>query len=115
MEQAKIDRINALAQKAKTPAGLTPEETAERAALQGLFDLGLSDSFRLFETEGGQFSWWDYRAAGFRRNLGLRIDLVLASEALKPRLTAAGIDREPRTWERPSDHAPVWLELAATP
>ncbi len=89
--------------------------TAERAALQGLFDLGLSDSFRLFETEGGQFSWWDYRAAGFRRNLGLRIDLVLASEALKPRLTAAGIDREPRTWERPSDHAPVWLELAATP
>ncbi|MCX7557646.1 exodeoxyribonuclease III [Xanthomonadaceae bacterium JHOS43] len=86
--------------------------TAERAALRDLFDLGLCDSFRLFESEGGQFSWWDYRAAGFRRNLGLRIDLVLAGDALRSRLTGAGIDREPRTWERPSDHAPVWLELA---
>ena len=85
--------------------------TAERAALRGLLDLGLSDSFRLFDSEGGQFSWWDYRAAGFRRNLGLRIDLVLTSDALKPHLTAAGIDREPRTWERPSDHAPVWVEV----
>ncbi|HPA02351.1 MAG TPA: exodeoxyribonuclease III, partial [Chiayiivirga sp.] len=74
-------------------------------------ELGLHDSFRLFESGGGHFSWWDYRAAGFRRNLGLRIDLVLASDALRPRLTAAGIDREPRAWERPSDHAPVWLEL----
>ena len=86
--------------------------TAERAALRRLFGLGLHDSFRLFESEGGHFSWWDYRAAGFRRNLGLRIDLILASEALRPRLAAAGIDREPRTWDRPSDHAPVWLTLA---
>ena len=86
--------------------------TAERAALRELLDLGLTDSYRLFEAEGGQFSWWDYRAAGFRRNLGLRIDLVLAADALRPRLVAAGIDREPRTWERPSDHTPVWLELA---
>ncbi len=86
--------------------------TAERAALKCLLDLGLCDSFRQFESGDGQFSWWDYRAAGFRRNLGLRIDLVLASAALKPRLRAAGIDREPRTWERPSDHTPVWLELA---
>ena len=86
--------------------------TAERAALQGLLDLGLVDSYRLFEQPPEQFSWWDYRAAGFRRNLGLRIDLVLASQALKPRISAAGIDREPRTWERPSDHTPVWLELA---
>ncbi|HMN34347.1 MAG TPA: exodeoxyribonuclease III [Chiayiivirga sp.] len=85
--------------------------TAERAALRRLFGLGLHDSFRLFEAEGGHFSWWDYRAAGFRRNLGLRIDLILASEALRPRLTAAGIDREPRTWDRPSDHAPVWLAM----
>ncbi len=85
--------------------------SAERAALRRLLELGLHDSFRLFETEGGHFSWWDYRAAGFRRNFGLRIDLVLASDALRPRLTAAGIDRVPRAWERPSDHAPVWLEL----
>ena len=85
--------------------------TAERAALNGLFGLGFSDSFRLFEQPEKSFSWWDYRAAGFRRNLGLRIDLILASDALKSRCAAAGIDREPRTWERPSDHAPVWLQL----
>ncbi len=85
--------------------------TAERAALNGLFGLGFSDSFRLFEQPEKSFSWWDYRAAGFRRNLGLRIDLILASDALKSHCAAAGIDREPRTWERPSDHAPVWLQL----
>lgn len=86
--------------------------TPERDALGRLLSLGLHDSFRLHHDEGGQFSWWDYRAAGFRRNLGLRIDLVLLSDALKGRCTAAGIDREPRTWERPSDHAPVIAELA---
>ena len=86
--------------------------TAERAALRRIVDLGLHDSFRLHCAEGGQFSWWDYRAAGFRRNLGLRIDLVLVSDALRARCRAAAIDREPRSWERPSDHAPVWIELA---
>ena len=86
--------------------------TAERAALRRIVDLGLHDSFRLHCAEGGQFSWWDYRAAGFRRNLGLRIDLVLVSDALRARCHAAVIDREPRTWERPSDHAPVWIDLA---
>jgi exodeoxyribonuclease III len=86
--------------------------TAERAALKRLMDLGLHDSFRLHNNEDGQFSWWDYRAAGFRRNLGLRIDLVLISDALRSACKGAGIDREPRTWDRPSDHAPVWVELA---
>lgn len=85
--------------------------TAERAALQALLALGLNDSFREFEPGEGHFSWWDYRAAGFRRNLGLRIDLILSSLALRPRLSGAGIDRETRAQERPSDHAPVWLEL----
>lgn len=85
--------------------------TAERNALRRLLALGLHDSFRLHSEEGGQFSWWDYRAAGFRRNLGLRIDLLLVSEALRAACTASVIDREPRTWERPSDHAPVWVEL----
>ena len=85
--------------------------SAERAALGELQKLGLSDSYRLFNEEGGQFSWCDYRQAGFRRNLGLRIDLVLVSDALRERARAAGIDREPRSWERPSDHAPVWVEL----
>jgi exodeoxyribonuclease-3 len=83
----------------------------ERAALRRLFDLGLHDSFRLHHDEAGQFSWWDYRAAGFRRNLGLRIDLVLLSEVLKARCRHAEIDREPRTWERPSDHTPVLVDL----
>lgn len=86
--------------------------TAERAALRRLLALGLHDGYRLHSDEAGQFSWWDYRAAGFRRNLGLRIDLALVSDALRPRCVAAGIDREPRTWERPSDHAPVWVEIA---
>lgn len=85
--------------------------TAERAALGKLLGLGLHDSFRLHSDEAGHFSWWDYRMAGFRRNLGLRIDLVLVSEALKSRAMASGIEREPRTWERPSDHAPVWVEI----
>jgi exodeoxyribonuclease III len=85
--------------------------TPERAALKSLFDLGLHDSFRLFTQEGGHYSWWDYRQAGFRRDLGLRIDLILASEALRERCRGATIDRTPRTWERPSDHTPVLLEL----
>ncbi len=86
--------------------------TPERDALKALLALGLHDSFRLFDASAGHYSWWDYRQAGFRRNLGLRIDLVLASEALRARCRAASIDRTPRTWERPSDHTPVLLELS---
>lgn len=84
---------------------------AERAALQSLLKLGLVDVFRQFEQEEKKFSWWDYRAAGFRRNAGLRIDLILASTALAEKCTACYIDREPRTWERPSDHTPVVAEF----
>lgn len=84
----------------------------EREALQRILDLGFIDSFRAFIEDAGHFSWWDYRQAAFRRNLGLRIDLVLASDDLRGHMTAASIDRTPRTWERPSDHAPVLLELA---
>lgn len=87
--------------------------TAERAALQRLQALGLHDAYRLHNDEGGRFSWWDYRQAGFRRDLGLRIDLTLVSDALRADAVAADIDREPRTWERPSDHAPVWVRLGA--
>jgi exodeoxyribonuclease-3 len=85
--------------------------TPERDALKAIVDLGLHDTFRLFNDEAGRYSWWDYRQAGFRRNLGMRIDLILASEALRTRCNAASIDRVPRTWERPSDHTPVLLEL----
>lgn len=84
----------------------------ERAALGAILDLGLVDSFRAFVEDAGHFSWWDYRQAAFRRNLGMRIDLVLASGGLRERMTAASIDRVPRTWDRPSDHTPVVLELA---
>ena len=84
----------------------------ERAALQALIDLGLSDVFRQFEQPEKTFSWWDYRAAGFRRNAGLRIDLILATRALADACEASYVDREPRTWERPSDHTPVIAEFA---
>ena len=83
----------------------------ERGALKKLLDLGLSDVFRQFEQAEKTFSWWDYRAAGFRRNAGLRIDLILATEALSKNCTASYIDKEPRGWERPSDHAPVLAEF----
>lgn len=85
---------------------------AERAALQAIHALGLRDVFRLFAQAEKSFSWWDYRAAGFRRNLGLRIDLILASQPLADACTACVIDREPRTWEKPSDHTPVVAEFS---
>jgi len=84
----------------------------EREALRSLLDLGLTDVFRQFEQAEKSFSWWDYRAAGFRRNAGLRIDLILVTEALSKNCTKSYIDKEPRRWERPSDHAPVVAEFA---
>lgn len=83
----------------------------ERAALQKLLNMGLTDTFRLFEQEENLYSWWDYRAAGFRRNNGMRIDLLLSSPAMTERCTASYIDKEPRKLERPSDHAPVVAEF----
>ena len=85
----------------------------ERAALKELLDLGFTDVFRKFEQPEKSFSWWDYRAAGFRRNAGLRIDLILTSASMTERCTASYIDREPRTWERPSDHTPVIAEFTS--
>ena len=84
----------------------------EREALSSLEALGLHDSFRLLHPDvEKEFSWWDYRLAAFQRGWGLRIDLLLVSDALKHSVAAAGIDVEPRTWERPSDHTPAWVEL----
>jgi exodeoxyribonuclease-3 len=83
----------------------------ERDALGKLLNLGLTDVFRKFEHPEGTFSWWDYRAAGFRRNAGLRIDLILTSDAMTERCMASYVDKEPRGWERPSDHAPVVAEF----
>ena len=84
---------------------------SERAALERIKELGLTDVFRLFDQEDQSFSWWDYRAAAFRRNMGLRIDLVLASETMSARCTASLVDIEPRKLERPSDHTPVLAEF----
>lgn len=85
--------------------------TPEREALQRIMELGLVDTFRLFQQEDASFSWWDYRAAAFRRNRGLRIDLILASHALAEHCNACSIDKEPRRLERPSDHTPVLAEF----
>ena len=85
--------------------------TPERDALGKILDLGLTDTFRLFGQEEGTWSWWDYRMNMFRRKMGLRIDLVLASQAMARRCTASYIDIEPRRQERPSDHAPAVAEF----
>ncbi len=87
----------------------TPEE---RAHFKGLLALGLHDSFRLFEQPPKSWSWWDYRNLAFRKNQGLRIDHILVSDALKPRVTSSTIDKLTRKNERPSDHAPVIVELS---
>jgi exodeoxyribonuclease-3 len=86
----------------------TPEE---RAHFRALVDLGLVDAFRLFEQPAKSWSWWDYRNLAFRKNQGLRIDHILVSTALKARVVACSIDKLPRKNERPSDHAPVLVEL----
>lgn len=83
----------------------------ERAAFRELLALGMVDAFRRFEQPEKSYTWWDYRMMAFRRNRGLRIDLILLSGALAESCTACGIDKEARRVERPSDHAPVSCEL----
>ncbi len=87
----------------------------ERAALAALIDLGLSDCFRRFEQPPQSFTWWDYRQAGFRRNLGLRIDHILASQKLAETCVSCVADLAPRRLERPSDHAPVIAQFGPLP
>jgi exodeoxyribonuclease-3 len=89
---------------------VSPEE---RSALRGIMDIGLLDTFRQFEQPEKSFSWWDYRQGAFRRNNGLRIDLILAHQALSRRLLACRIDVEPRRSERASDHTPVLASFQA--
>ena len=84
----------------------------EREALQHIKDWGFTDTFRLHTEDGGHYSWWDYRAGGFRRNLGLRIDHIWVSKPLAGLSVRTWIDKEPRGWERPSDHAPVVAEFS---
>lgn len=91
--------------------GMVHVSPRERAALQRLLDIGLTDAFRLFEQPEKSYSWWDYRGLGFRLNKGLRIDHILLSPALVQRCSACVIDRTPRKWEQPSDHTPVIATL----
>lgn len=83
----------------------------ERAALASILELGFVDVFRKFEQPQRSFSWWDYRAAAFRRNRGLRIDLILATASLGATCRRCVIDPGPRRRERPSDHTPVLAEF----
>lgn len=84
----------------------------ERAALQEIMAVGLVDSYRLFEQPEKTFSWWDYRMLRFQKNQGLRIDHILLSAPLAARCTGCRIDRAPRKWKQPSDHAPVIATLS---
>ena len=85
--------------------------TVEREQFRQLLAQGLTDSFRMFEQAPKSFSWWDYRMLGYQKNRGLRIDILLVSDALKAQVKSCSIDRVPRKWEKPSDHAPVTVEL----
>ena len=84
----------------------------ERESFRQLLGLGLTDAFRMFEQPPKSYSWWDYRMLGYQKNRGLRIDHILVSEALRGEVKACIIDRVPRKWKQPSDHAPVVVELA---
>jgi exodeoxyribonuclease-3 len=79
----------------------------ERAALEKIREWGFTDAFRLHTEDEGHYSWWDYRQGSFRRNAGLRIDHIWVSATLAEKCKASWIDKEPRAWERPSDHTPV--------
>lgn len=96
--------------------GATHVSAAEREALQAIVDWGLEDVFARMHPEGGVFSWWDYRAGDFHKGHGMRIDLVLLSASLARRCSSAAVDRNARkkspAGNKPSDHAPVVIELA---
>lgn len=97
------------------PVGLAEtihHTSEERGHFKALLELGLTDAFRLFEQPEKSYSWWDYRMLGYQKNRGLRIDHILVSQPLLPQVQACDIDRVPRKWPKPSDHAPVTVTLA---
>lgn len=83
-----------------------------RAHFQALVNLGLTDAFRACHDEPHRFTFWDYQAGAWQKNQGLRIDHLLLSPQAADRLLACEIDQAPRAWEKPSDHVPIWIELA---
>lgn len=94
--------------------GTTHTSAPERAAFQALLDWGLVDAYRLRHPEGGRYTWWDYRAGNFHKGLGMRIDHLLVTLPVAARVVAAEVDRDARKGPTPSDHAPMWIDLADT-
>ena len=92
--------------------GATHVSAPERAAVATLRDWGLVDAYRLYHPEPGKFSWWDYRAGNFHKGLGMRIDHLYVTRSVAERCRAAEIDRDARKGKLPSDHAPVYIDLA---
>ncbi|MGA3057614.1 MAG: exodeoxyribonuclease III [Candidatus Limnocylindrales bacterium] len=92
--------------------GSTHVSEPERAAVAALHDWGLVDAYRLHHPEPGKFSWWDYRAGNFHKGLGMRIDHLYVTRSVADRCIAAEIDRDARKGKLPSDHAPVYIDLA---
>ena len=84
----------------------------ERAAMATLRDWGLVDAYRMHHPEPGKFSWWDYRAGNFHKGLGMRIDHLYVTRSVAERCVGAEIDRDARKGKLPSDHAPMWVDLA---
>ena len=82
-----------------------------RDEFRGLINLGLTDALRATSDDAGLFTFWDYQAGAWQKNNGIRIDHLLLSPAAADRLNTVGIDRHVRTWEKPSDHVPVWIDL----
>lgn len=83
----------------------------EHRKFESLINLGLTDAFRALHPNEQKFSWWDYRAGSFQKNEGLRIDHLLLSPQAADKLLECDIDMQPRAWQKPSDHAPVWVEI----
>ena len=85
-----------------------------RAHFRQLVHLGLTDAIRAVSDDAGLYTFWDYQGGAWQKNNGIRIDHLLLSPQAADRLTAAGIDKHVRTWEKPSDHVPVWIDLELT-
>ena len=103
-----LEDIDIYTKMKETYIGASP---TERAALRSILDVGLQDAFRKFTPEGGHFSWWDYRTGAFRQNRGWRIDHHYLTPQLYEKSISCTIDTKPRTWEKPSDHAPVIVKI----
>jgi exodeoxyribonuclease-3 len=95
-------------------AGSTHVTPEERERLNAILALGMVDAYRQLHPTEVQYTWWDYRAGNFHKGLGLRIDLAMVSTELAKRLRACGIDREFRKGSKPSDHAPLIVDLAGS-